>query len=156
MIWFGFELPQSFIVTNSKQCINCSIFKQASENSPNDFRNICGSKDVAMQNLLKIVKQPVTFEKNLYKRLIKIFVKALENEFNQLSLRGSKSCKGMGYWYHRKCCEIKWTVTLSGLLNRNEIFQVSKCSREIFMMALIKLIVFSVQKLYYEITANIT
>ena len=28
---------------------NCGIFKQASENCPNDFHSICGSKDVAMR-----------------------------------------------------------------------------------------------------------
>ena len=27
---------------------NCDIFKQASENSPNEFRSTCDSKDVAM------------------------------------------------------------------------------------------------------------
>ena len=64
--WSDFQISQSFIVENSKQCINCNtesvtnvtfqkvgtncgIFKQALENSPNEFRSICGSKDVAMR-----------------------------------------------------------------------------------------------------------
>ena len=80
MVWSDFEVPQSFIVENSKQRINLNtvcvtnvtfqvsnnsgIFKQALENSPNEFRGICGLKDVAMrifQKQLKI-KQPVMFE----------------------------------------------------------------------------------------------
>ena len=73
MVWFDFEIPQSFIVENSKKSINfntgcvtnvtflevgsnCDIFKQTSENNPDDFRSTCGSKDVAMRIFLKIVK----------------------------------------------------------------------------------------------------
>ena len=65
MAWSDFEVPQSFIVKNSKQRINfntgcvtnitfqeissnCGILSQASENSPNEFRSTCGSKDVSM------------------------------------------------------------------------------------------------------------
>ena len=66
MSWPAFEIPQFFIIENSKQCINfntgcvtnvtfqnvlsnCGIFKEAVENRPNDFHRICGSKDVAMK-----------------------------------------------------------------------------------------------------------
>ena len=62
----GSDFPQSFIVKNSKQRINFNtrcvanvtfwevasnhgIFKQASENSPNEYRSTSGSKDAAMK-----------------------------------------------------------------------------------------------------------
>ena len=52
MIWSDFELSQSFIVENSKQCIHfnagCAT-KQASENSPNGFHSNYGSKNAAMK-----------------------------------------------------------------------------------------------------------
>ena len=64
MSWSAFEIPQFFIIENSKQCMNlntgwarnatfqnvgsnCGIFKQDLENRPNEFRRICVSKDVA-------------------------------------------------------------------------------------------------------------
>ena len=67
MVWSDFEIPQSFIVENSKQRINFNtgcvtnmpfwelgsnfgIFKQAWKNSPNGFKRCCN------ENLLKIVK----------------------------------------------------------------------------------------------------
>ena len=80
MVWSDFEILQSFIVQNSKKRINfntgcvtnvtfqeigsnCGIFKQASENSPNEFRSTCGSKDVAIRMLKKLkIEHPVTFE----------------------------------------------------------------------------------------------
>ena len=66
MAWSHFEIPQLFIVEISKQCINLNkgyvtnvtfekvgsnggIFKQASENRPNEFHKICGLKDVALK-----------------------------------------------------------------------------------------------------------
>ena len=76
MIWSDFEIFQSFIVENSKQCTNfntacattcvtfqnvgsnCGISKQALENNPNEFHgfhgfhgihSIYGSKNVAMR-----------------------------------------------------------------------------------------------------------
>ena len=59
MIWSDFELSQSFIVENSKQCIHfnagCAT-KQASENSPNGFHSNYGSKKCCNEDLLKIVK----------------------------------------------------------------------------------------------------
>lgn len=61
MSWFELEVPQIFIAESSKQCINCDIFKQALGNRPNEFHMICGLKDVAMKNLIRI-EQPVTFE----------------------------------------------------------------------------------------------
>ena len=56
--WSALEIPQFFIIENSKQCINfntwwvtnvtfqkvgcnCGIFKQALENRPNEFHRIC-------------------------------------------------------------------------------------------------------------------
>ena len=73
MIYSDFQIPQFFIAKISKQCINsetgcvtnitfqkvgsnCSIFKQPSKNSPNEFRSISGSKNVCNDNLLKLVK----------------------------------------------------------------------------------------------------
>ena len=66
MGWSDFEIPQFFIVKNSKQCINfntgcvtnvtfqkvssnCGIIKQALENRPNEFRRVCGSNDVTVK-----------------------------------------------------------------------------------------------------------
>ena len=37
-------------------CIYCDIFKQALENSANEFRSICASKDVAIRISQKFVK----------------------------------------------------------------------------------------------------
>ena len=64
MGWSDFEIPQLFVIGNSKKCMNfntgcatnvsfqkvssnCSVFKQALENRPNEFLSICVSKDVA-------------------------------------------------------------------------------------------------------------
>ena len=61
-----FEIPQTFIVENSKQGINfntgyvtnvtfqevggnCNVSKRASENGPNELRSTCGSKDAAVR-----------------------------------------------------------------------------------------------------------
>ena len=61
MVWSDFEIPQSFVIENSKQRINfntayvtnvtfqevdsnCGMFKQASENRPNEFRNTAVEK----------------------------------------------------------------------------------------------------------------
>ena len=66
MLLSDFVIPQFFIAEDSKQRINfnidcvtnvtfqevgsnCGIFKQASENSPKEFRSTLGSKDVAMR-----------------------------------------------------------------------------------------------------------
>ena len=63
--WSDFEIPQLFIVKNSKQRIsfnigwvtnvtfwkaggNCGIFKQTLESRPNEFCRICSSNNVAM------------------------------------------------------------------------------------------------------------
>ena len=35
----------------------------------------------------------------------------MENGVSQLILCSSKACKGIAYWFHRKCCEIKRNVT---------------------------------------------
>ena len=78
MAWFDFEILHFFIDENGKRCMNlrkgcvtiaafqkvgsnCGIFKQALGNRPNEFHMICGLKDVAMKNLIRI-EQPVTFE----------------------------------------------------------------------------------------------
>ena len=47
-----------------------------------------------------------------------VFAKALENGLNQLSLCSSKACKGMGYWFHIKCCKIKRTVTFGQVVEQ--------------------------------------
>ena len=81
MVWCDFKILQFLIVENTKNRINfntgcvtnltfqevgsnCGIFKQVSENSSNEFRSTCSSKDVAMRICLKKLKieQPVTFE----------------------------------------------------------------------------------------------
>ena len=81
MVWSNFETPQSYIVENRNQPINlntgcvtnvtfqevgcnCGIFKQFLQNILNEFRSICGSKDVAIKFCEKQLKieQPLTFE----------------------------------------------------------------------------------------------
>ena len=42
-------------MTRTHTVNNCGIFKQALENSPEEFRSTCGSKDVAIKKF-KIVK----------------------------------------------------------------------------------------------------
>ena len=54
MIWSDLEITQSFIVKNSKQCINFNTgsvtnMKNSLEKLSLKFHSICGAKDVAMK-----------------------------------------------------------------------------------------------------------
>ena len=81
------------------------------------------------ENLLKIIKNWTVSHFWRTKDVVMKFWKVLYlyksfGKWNhQLSLCISKACKGMAYWFHRKCCEAKQTVTFEQLLEYEWYFE---------------------------------
>ena len=138
MVWSDFEIPQFFMIENSKKRINL--------NTECVTNVIFGKLVVIMIYSKKLGKIILTnfiapcvqmlqweFVKNILKLKIAslwkgqgcgnevlesgIYIKSLENGLSQLSLCSSKACKSMAYLFRRKCYEIKRTVTFKWLVD---------------------------------------
>ena len=138
MVWSDFEIPQFFMIENSKKRIN--LITECVTNV------IFGKLVVIMIYSKKLGKIILTnfiapcvqmlqweFVKNILKLKIAslwkgqgcgnevlesgIYIKSLENGLSQLSLCSSKACKSMAYLFRRKCYEIKRTVTFKWLVD---------------------------------------
>ena len=89
-------------------------FKQTSENSPERL----WFKRCYNENLLKIVKHWAACHFSWAEDVATKFWKVvyLYISFSQLNLSSSRTCSLMAYWFHKKCCKIKWTVTFGQLV----------------------------------------
>ena len=138
MVWSDFEIPQFFMIENSKKritlntkCVTNAIFgklvvimiysKKLGKIILTNFIAPCVQmlQWEFVKNILKLKIASLWKGQGCGNEVLEsgIYIKSLENGLSQLSLCSSKACKSMAYLFRRKCYEIKRTVTFKWLVD---------------------------------------
>ena len=138
MVWPDFEIPQFFMIENSKkrinlntECVTNVIFgklvvivihsKKLGKIILTNFKAPCVQmlQWEFVKNILKLKIASLWKGQGCGNEVLEsgIYIKSLENGLSQVSLCSSKACKSMAYFFRKKCYEIKRTVTFKWLVD---------------------------------------